>query len=86
MKPSAKIFYQVTAFLGATGTFLCFIGIFFVWILYSRIDGGVKGAFDDVDDNFVNVVKILTGKVPEGTGTDQKGTGTDQKGTGTDQK
>ena len=81
MKPSAKIFYQVTAFLGATGTFLCFIGIFFVWILYLRIDGGVKGAFDDVDDNFVNVVKILTGKVPEGTGTDQKDTVADQKDT-----
>ena len=81
MKPSAKIFYQVTAFLGATGTFLCFISIFFVWILYLRIDGGVKGAFDDVDDNFVNVVKILTGKVPEGTGTDQKDTVADQKDT-----
>ncbi|MEE3075683.1 MAG: hypothetical protein VX739_08390 [Planctomycetota bacterium] len=71
MKPSAKIFYQVTAFLGATGTFLCFIGIFFVWILYSRLDGGVKGAFDDVHDNFMKVKIILTG-------TDQKNTGTVQ--------
>ena len=79
MKPSAKIFYQVTAFLGATGTFLCFIGIFFVWILYSRIDGGVKGAFDDVRDNFLKVEKILTGTVPEDTDTDQKDTGAVQK-------
>ena len=71
MKPSAKILYQVTAFLGATGTFLCFIGIFFVWILYSRLDGGVKGAFDDVHDNFMKVKIILTG-------TDQKNTGTVQ--------
>ena len=86
MKPSAKIFYQVTAFLGATGTFLCFIGIFFVWILYSRIDGGVKGAFDYVDDNFVKVERILTGTVPEDTDTDQKDTDTDQKDTDTDQK
>lgn len=62
MKPLAKIFYQVTAFLGATGTFLCFVGIFFVWILYSRLDGGVKGAFDDVHDNFVKV-KTRTSEV-----------------------
>ena len=62
MKPLAKIFYQVTAFLGATGTFLCFVGIFFVWILYSRLDGGVKGAFDDVHDNFVKV-KTQTSEV-----------------------
>ena len=62
MKPLAKIFYQVTAFLGATGTFLCFVGIFFVWILHSRLDGGVKGAFDDVHDNFVKV-KTQTSEV-----------------------
>lgn len=55
MKPLANIFYRVTALLGATGTFFCFIGIFFAWILHSRLDGGVKGAFDDVHDNFVNV-------------------------------
>ena len=65
MKPLAKIFYQVTAFLGATGTFLCFVGIFFVWILYSRVDGGVKGAFDDVHDNFVKV-KTQTSEVQKG--------------------
>ena len=81
-----KIFYRVTAFLGATGTFLCFIGIFFVWILYSRIDGGVKGAFDYVHDNFVKVERILTGTVPEDTDTDQKDTDTDQKDTGAVQK
>ena len=81
-----KIFYRVTAFLGATGTFLCFIGIFFVWILYSRIDGGVKGAFDYVHDNFVKVEIILTGTVPEDTDTEQKDTDTDQKDTGAVQK
>ena len=86
MKPSAKIFYQVTAFLGATGTFLCFVGIFFVWILHSRLDGGVKGAFDYVHDNFVKVEIILTGTVPEDTDTDQKDTDTDQKDTGAVQK
>ena len=86
MKPMPKIFYRVTALLGATGTFLCFIGIFFVWILYSRIDGGVKGAFDDVRDNFLKVEKILTGTVPEDTGTDQKDIGTVPEDTGTDQK